>query len=319
MTISPTTHRLFVVIPWDEERPLRSESLQHSDNISSNDDDDDDDDSNDDDLEDVAVSRLLGDSVRLTLLVRPGEDRVPGLYAYSASHRDVRPNVRATRLAMACGILDVRFRGDVLFWRHFGTSLDMNDIAFAACHSPDLRRSVQQEFRNRVQHGKSGVEDKDDDGGGSGGDGCVDNVKIPHWLASASQQNYHDRAILSKFATAMVSAADDDDDDDGDGDDNHEREHEQGQGRDDKDSDDSTTDKVSGSDPGSTPQKRLMITKVPLCLHCRRPSDELCVDCGGAYFCSDRCRQEGYDAFVYTESGQVGLNITATPPRIVVH
>lgn len=95
-------------------------------------------------------------------------------------------NVRATRLAMACGLLSLRFFGNVLLVRGFGfrwEDLSLNDIRGATCISPDLRNCIQQEVSNN---------------------GNNKSVKpIPRWLADAAQNNYHDKAALAEVARAM--------------------------------------------------------------------------------------------------------------------
>ena len=137
----------------------------------------------DDEVEGTVVAEFFGREtrVKLTLLVRPTEGRIPGLYAYSTLNES--PNVRATRLAMACGHLSLRFRGDVLLFRHFHTSLSLSDIYGAACVSPDLRESIHQQLGNTTP--------------------------IPHWIKLATQQNYHDVAALQEFALAMSATGSD--------------------------------------------------------------------------------------------------------------
>jgi hypothetical protein len=116
-------------------------------------------------------------SLRVTLLLRPSfQDQSPGLVAYSSSH--TVPNIRATRLAMACGKLSTRFFGDVLLFRHRMTSLSASDVFGAACISPDLRKTIQQVLGNSI-------------------------YPIPIWIYRALQENYHDETVLEKFATVM--------------------------------------------------------------------------------------------------------------------
>ena len=133
--------------------------------------------------EETVVAEFFGREtrVKLTLLIRPTEGRIPGLYAYSAV--DESPNVRATRIAMACGHLSLRFRGDVLLFRHFHTPLSLSDIYGAACVSPDLRESIHRQLDNTTP--------------------------IPHWIKQATQQNYHDVAALQEFALAMSATSSD--------------------------------------------------------------------------------------------------------------
>lgn len=197
--------------------------------------------------EDSAVPAFFGKqaSVKLTLLIRPTENRVPGLYAYSSSSQT--PNIRATRLGMACGLLSLRFHGDVLLFRHFHTSLTSADIHAAACVSPDLRPSVQAAMGN------------------------PDPI-VHTWLSLAAQQNYHDAAALEEFAKVMTAKEDDvDESDDGSDDDD-----------DDKNEDESKEEE----DENETVETHNFIAKQPLCLHCRGPSNVLCEGCQGVYFCA---------------------------------
>ena len=111
---------------------------------------------------------------------------VAGLYAYH-NNPDVehRENIRATRLAMACGMLSLRFRGNVLLVRSFGgrwEDLSLDSIEGPSCISPDLRWLVQDEIAH---------------------DMGADPTSIPSWLAGATQHNYHDRAALALVASAM--------------------------------------------------------------------------------------------------------------------
>jgi hypothetical protein len=199
-------------------------------------------------------------SVKLTLLIRPTAGRVPGLYAYSTSHST--PNIRATRLAMACGHLPLRFRGDIILFRHFHTSLSLSDIKGAACVSPDLRASIQQQLGNTTL--------------------------IPPWLTQAAQQNYHDTAALKEFAQVMTAK-------------NPEQENtaetdqcQNGNADEDSDEDDEDTAEVGSENDNDEP--RHFVAKDPLCLHCRRPSNVLCPDCHGCYFCESprTCRADSW-------------------------
>ena len=202
------------------------------------------DESTEDAIHRIVEDALGADTIRVSLLVRPTADRRPGLLAYSSSSRGKAPNLRATRLAMACGLFSLRFRGDVVLFRHFGTNLLVRDIEGAACHSPDLRRSVQQST-------------------------------VPDWLAGASQQNYHDRAVLAKFASVMAAPGD-----------------ENSNESDQTDEDEDDEENLCPSD--ETTSRKEFVAKVPLCIACRKPSQELCPGCEGAYFCgSSDCRRNG--------------------------
>jgi hypothetical protein len=200
-----------------------------------------------DDAEGSEVAAYFGKetSIRLSLLIRPTADRVPGLYAYSTGQGS--PNIRATRLAMSCGLFSLRFKGDVLLFRHFGMSLSLSDVYGAACVSPDLRASIQREL------------------------GSI--TPIPQWLIQAAQQNYHDAVVLRDFAQVMIATS-------------PENQNSTGKNslvaNIDGEEDGGNSDGVDDTEDDAT---RQFIAKSPLCLECRRSSNVLCPDCQGCYFC----------------------------------
>jgi hypothetical protein len=200
-----------------------------------------------DDVEGSEVAAYFGKetSIRLSLLIRPTADRVPGLYAYSTCQGT--PNIRATRLAMACGLFSLRFQGNVLLFRHFGTSLSLSDVYGAACVSPDLRVSIQREL------------------------GSI--TPIPRWLIQAAQQNYHDAVVLRDFAQVMTAASPEK---------KSSTEKYTFVADIDREEDDDNSD---GADDTEGDATRQFIAKSPLCLECRRSSNVLCSDCQGCYFC----------------------------------
>lgn len=247
-----------VVIPADEANPIESIILEVSG------------DENFEGSLEERVSSLLGSSTKLAPLLLPASTDEPGLYVYSfvpTSGNQLAKNVRATRLAMACGNLGTRFHGDVLLFRSSGggrgdTDLTVNEIYGAACVSPDLRPEIQSKLN----------------------DGAVYNA--PEWLATASQQNYHDSATISRLASAMNPSRKPDADAD--------------ESSDDESSTGSETEALAESkcethDCGGDEGKHF-IARTPLCLHCRGPSDALCPECEGAYFCPEprECRSLGY-------------------------
>lgn len=224
-------------------------------------------------------SNDCGDPVEIPLL-RPLQES-PGLYAYylydptTTTNSSKAPNIRATRLAMACGLLSMRLAGNILVVRSHPTrkphwqSLAVEEI-FGACEvSPDLRPSVQKELS------KEGTP-----------------ARVPAWLANAAQQTYHDSAAVSRMAEVMKHDKIDDDGDDHDGSDNSKNVD---------DENDSDEDHVN--QPQTSNQESLdatipaeFVAKSPLCLHCRRPTTNLCPECQGAYFCSPPrdCRRIGW-------------------------
>ena len=182
-----------ILIPYDESKPLENPLVSwdedHAKNFQN------------------TICELLDETDFLeTPLMRPRGNNVAGLYAYYNNNNntqnentssDNHNNIRATRLAMACGLLPKRFQGRVLIVRSFGGTwqdLTIDEIVGACCVSMDLRSSIQMEL------GKSnGI------------------PPPPTWLADAAQHNYHDGAALAQVATAMnMESKDDDDDDDED-------------------------------------------------------------------------------------------------------
>ena len=196
-----------------------------------------------------------------------------GLYAYSISSISFAieevPNVRATRLAMACGLHDKRFVNDVYIGRLGYTSSGLVNIDLtiadieAAVLSPDLRENaLKQMIRLEIC-----------------GDGSISVEAAPEWLCSGAQKNYHDNKSMAELAVAMTrSEVNNDTQDD----------------LSDVSDEGSTTenDKNQMTRSENTPTTSSDLT---LCLHCRRPASALCSECNGAYFCEEpsMCKMVG--------------------------
>jgi len=205
----------------------------------------------------------------------------PGLYAYvissvCKSEYNTTPNIRATRLSMACGCHSNRFVGDVWIGRlgysndddGYGLSnigITISDIHFAVEYSPDLRISIQQEIHQQMK---------------------MEVGSVPDWLGYASQKNYHDGASIQQLAVAMTRESESSDDDD-------------------SSSSSSSVENESSENNGSKISEEVKatqdvsLTKTTLCLHCRGPASTLCQDCSGAYFCDEprKCLTNGYVVF----------------------
>lgn len=218
----------------------------------------------------------VGRNVKLTVLLRP---QPKGLYVYSSSSSALNlPNIRATRLAFACGLLSLRFRGDVLVFSHWKESLKLSDIDNGAVNaSPDLRRTIQSELCDNTRSND-----------------------FPVWLRQACQQNYHDEAALEQFQNVMKKDKSDDESVDIP-DSAHVIDGMNNELNDKKDaifhSDKSTVDSANdASDNEFSEESHHFIAKTPLCFHCRGPSRnlELCPTCKGVYFCPPprTCRTE---------------------------
>lgn len=251
-----------ILIPFDESRAIEEHTVTldvESESI------------------ELAIKRLLDDKDYLeTPLLRP-RDEVAGLYAYFNNHfhgvskeEEIRTaNVRATRLAMACGLLSLRFFGNVLLIRGFGfgfQDLRRDDIEAATCISPDLRECIRVEIAGR---NKETI------------------IKpIPSWLANAAQNNYHDKAALAEVARAMDCGGQEEEDDEFDNasDEEEERVVEKKKKR-----------SPTAHDKAEKPAE--FVAKSSLCLHCRSLVSTICPDCEGAYFCctpKKSCRKLGW-------------------------
>ncbi|GKY95942.1 hypothetical protein MPSEU_000554800 [Mayamaea pseudoterrestris] len=250
-----------------------------------------------------------------TLLIRPRQGDFPtGLSAYTcssilqktnnhhANHHDAQPpNVRATRIAMACGLWHVKLRGCVLLAPAVETAatLAMHQtpaqillaLTAAGTYSPDLRESLQQEMMHheRRYNGEAGTTSDDDDD-----DKLCSNRIIPNWLGNAAMHNYHDQDALDQLAKVMKVELQQQQPCDSDENDRSERRHD---GDLDESCSSSESEHESNHEIGSqatveqhSQHKQFIVATSPLCLQCRRPANTLCVGCRGAYFCNDVCR-----------------------------
>ena len=141
---------------------------------------------------------------------------------------------------------------------------------------------------------------------------------FPSIISDGEMNNYHDRAVLTKFNRAMarrgpasVSSAGDSVDDYIFGFSDDEIEVHSGEdiitiegfslGTTDDNIDLGSADFDVGEEVA---MRQEVVTQVPLCFHCRRPADTLDKDSGAAYFCDPprQCRQEGwsYDCLTAT-------------------
>lgn len=236
MTASSATASTFLVavlIPGDDASPLQSLLVPAEERFA------------------TIIDPKNAINVIQSLLIRPTSEQ-PGLYGHHdpSATAMTHPNVRATRLAMACGLFSYRFHGDVIVSR--GRHLAVDEIFSACCVSPDLRACLSL------------------------------TVTIPEWLGNACRDNYHDADVLSRLAQVMNRPSEADENEDFDA--RSTASEDDPSGRDDK------------ANPSSADiAKSEFVTKVPLCLHCRRPAFTLCPDCSGAYFCEPpaTCRRNG--------------------------
>jgi len=235
---------LAVFIPFDDSKPLENYVLQTTG------------------TEGVtpSIQTALQGDVLETPLLRPSirevnNTTIAGLYAYhnSFSSRDGTvnrtQNIRATRLSMSCGLLSLRFHGNVVLVRSFGylnrgfEDLGLESIRGVCCISPDLRCSIQ-----------------------NFGGTCTSEV-APSWLTNAACENYHDAGVLARVALAMTE--------------HHESE--------DSDSSSDSAKLYDSDDEETTPTQHTFVTRSSLCLQCRRLTDSICPGCEGCYVCDDCC------------------------------
>ena len=208
-----------------------------------------------------------------------------GLYAYSISStskidNSTIPNIRATRLSMACGCHAQRFVGDIwvgklgyIFQENGGyilTNLDLSisDVEYASVYSPDLRTSIVDSIMMQRQNKHVG--------------------SVSEWLGNAQQKKYHDGEVMNALATAMTRAdvVCDEEGESSDDDDSSSS----------SDSCSSSTSSMNNNKNETADHNQTVITETTLCLHCRGPAKTLCTNCGGAYFCAEprKCSTNGY-------------------------
>ena len=236
-------------------------------------------------------------------------ETMAGLYVYSVcstaihskSNNDTKhddqnsPNIRATRLAMACGWHSQRFVGDVYVGRlgyvpkdgcgYVLKNLDLSlvDIAAACLYSPDVRATILESMKEDICSSDT-VDDR------RMMTMQTASLVVPNWLENASQRNYHDGASIAALAVAMTRAdlSDDDEDDDDSSSTSsstsHSLVHEK-----------TTTETQSSLAAEKQNNGNQVLTEITLCLHCRGPASSLCEGCGGAYFCDEprRCKMSG--------------------------
>lgn len=200
-----------------------------------------------------------------TLLIRPSDDS-PGLFAYHnptiKQEKNNVPNIRATRLAMACGLFSMRFYGSVVILKRSQTgvinSLTVAQIETACCGSPDLRSSILSSLG-------------------------LENQSVPHWLRQAAQNNYHDQSVVQKLADVMKNHDENCKEEDDSGDERRQI----------------ICLCLDVNTELENRESREIVTMVPLCFNCRRPANDLCTSCHGVYFCGEHCRRQWYVSMIY--------------------
>lgn len=242
--------------------------------------------------DDTTIQQHQGDNeestcflhIRSTLLWRPTHDR-PGLVAYHLPHHDAletTPNLRATCLAMTCGQFRIRLYGHVLlnFMTAPGSTMSTKQghglllktlvdvLRAGAIESPDPRQWRPMDTSSQAFQQQKQVRD---------------------WILSAAQENYHDQETVQRWANITAS----------------QNQTSEIRPRNDKeDVEEERTNTADGRNVANDEQvpgakhdsaTKHFVTHEPLCLHCRGPTQNLCDQCQGAYFCKSPrdCRING--------------------------
>jgi hypothetical protein len=263
-----------VLVPFNETKPLESLSIAQSP---------------DEAIESCVIEYqehgIPVEDVRQMLLLRPSPRGDAGLYAYDIvteqeKQQHIR-NIRATRLAMACGLFSRKLFGNVLLIRstvRCRENLRVEDV-YGACCSADLRPDIQRELCTTSEK--------------------LTACQVPSWLGNALQDNYHDSAVLDKLADVMATNSIDSDGSNSDTE-SHGDSSDEGKGP-----KESASKKLVIAQPPSEQQatepvgQKQTVTRQPLCIHCRRPASTLCSGCNACYFCEPprSCREMGYVAY----------------------
>ncbi len=198
-----------------------------------------------------------------------------------------RANLRATCLSMACGLHSKRFYGDVYLSRlgyfvindelKLSNSSIVCEEVEAACITPDLREGIIRTLRERKYI-------------------TSDALELPSWLTEASRNNYEDSGALSVLASVMkIDKKEKDRNLNDDANENQKEGEENPTPEKTAPLENDETKCIDASNDETNKSARTFITRVPLCLHCRRPADTLCPICKGAYFCKypKPCRDQG--------------------------
>jgi hypothetical protein len=205
------------------------------------------------------------------------------------------PNVRATTLAMACGLHSKRFYGDITIEKRFGFEQEVTSCphteVLAACVAPDMRQNILSEMSTTHRCDKNAASPNNEA------------TTIPDFILESSASNYRDRVIFTALARAMKLESERMSSRERNmtypGQSNGEVE---GLADSDKDSDEvsnsSQSSQLDIENEREDHQRGMAAVKErpTLCLHCRQPATKLCPSCSGAYFCegSRNCREEAW-------------------------
>jgi hypothetical protein len=313
----------FILIPWDESKPIQTIKLDYKETDSGGDQIPKhlktmlDENTYEIDMTPLKRMSSIPPSTSSSSFANEEEkDRqcmeLSGVYAYYCSNTDQNPifaNIRATSLSMSCGLLSQRFFGDVFISRlgffkcPFGSndylqmmnrSISLDEIKYATYVSPDIRKGFITSL----------LQKKRDDGAGTGTSTDADNkncsnndskeqeeieeVQFPPWLVEAAKSNYQDAKAMSVLAKTMKNKSLDNDDDDDDDDEDNINVTSSNNRNDGQDGETKRSEKTQTS-------SRSVVVRTPLCLTCRRPCQNTCPDCEGVYFCEPprQCKENG--------------------------
>ena len=214
-------------------------------------------------------------------------DSQAGLYVYVLSsvnenfQTPAYANIRATSLAMACGLHSKRFYGDVYVGRlgYFPLEEDANlfrlsncsltaDDIMSACYSPDLRPEILR---------------------------CINEVGsvniLPDWILDAARCNYEDASALAILASVMKKQNDDDKVNGSEELAPIQEQDDVGEKSTEQEDDDDSLSEINITVVGTVQNE--FVARSPLCLQCRKPTNELCDVCEGAYF-HQECKELGW-------------------------
>ncbi|KAL7559501.1 hypothetical protein ACA910_010315 [Epithemia clementina (nom. ined.)] len=244
----------------------------------------------------------FGEDGRQVLLLRPSKEQ-PGFMAYYQDQDGggKRPNKqnssnnnkRATCFAMTCGLLNARFVGDVVVLKVMPIIQKRNpgecpllsmEQLLAACTTPDVRPDILVKLVGSLSSSPSSS--------------SPPLQEVPQVIEDAVSNNYNDRAVLKKFQDVMKTRASfvSEDEISGDFVSFVDSEGDAFDIDDDADEDDDDDDVEGASRSSDADGVQFTVTRVPLCLHCRRPASTLCEQCEATYFCDAprKCREEGW-------------------------
>lgn len=253
LTSTPHKETSFVYIPQDADKPLETKHVYVSN-------------------EDGTSGNEVITSLYADFLTTPLRRGTAGVIMYHNStepslQRFEKANIRATILAMACGLHNLRFYGDVFVVGLHGRSICHQDIE-AATISPDIRKSILNKLIN-----------SDDDSSIS----SSTDIYVVDWVADAAMENYFDQVAIDSLATVMqqnvqeVEETNFEEEGSTDGSEISER---------DMRLLDISIERPYRSLNSQQSEECVLRKETPtLCLHCRRPCTEICQKCDGAYLC----------------------------------